>query len=316
MQIKKIDFRDLAVIQPLFRQVFGTDIPEPMLAWKYGEERGSAWGAFAGDRLLAHCGLFYRTVLAEGRQQRIAQLGDLMALPGRYGGLSRKSSPFAALIQQVLADLPGDDNPDGLAFGFPSDRAMRLGEHLGLFTSIDRIRQLAFVPLPPSRTSRCRNLQPDDSSLPDTVERLWQRMAAALGNDLVGIRDGAYVMQRYAAHPLHRYDFRLVVSRWLRRPFGVLITRTTGQECELMDIIAPPSDLPELLEAALQQMEEWGVTSLKLWLTERHSRLVQELADVSEPTEFRIMANPFSSGGQPERFADRWWLTGGDTDYR
>lgn len=83
-----------------------------------------------------------------------------------------------------------------------------------------------------------------------------------------------------------------------------------------MDIIAPPSDLPELLEAVLRQMEEWGVTSLKLWLTERHSRLVQELADVSEPTEFRIMANPFSSDGQPERFADRWWLTGGDTDYR
>jgi hypothetical protein len=123
-------------------------------------------------------------------------------------------------------------------------------------------------------------------------------------------------MQRYAAHPLHRYDFRLVLSRWLRRPFGILITRTTGHECELMDIIAHPSDLPDLLETARQQMEAWGVTSLKLWLTERHSRLVQELADTTESTEFRIMANPFSSGGKPERFADRWWLTSGDTDYR
>ena len=93
-----------------------------------------------------------------------------MALPGRYGGLSRKSSPFAALIQQVLADLPGDGNPGGLAFGFPSDRAMRLGEHLGLFSSIDRIRQLAFVPLPPSRTSRCRNLQPDPEFLEKAVK--------------------------------------------------------------------------------------------------------------------------------------------------
>jgi hypothetical protein len=318
VQIQQLGFQDLGIIQPLFRQVFGTDIPEPMLAWKYGQGRGRSCGAFAPDgTLLAHCGIFYRDVLAERNRHRIAQLGDLMALPGRYGGLSRSKSPFALLIQRVLDDLPGEANPDGLAFGFPSDRAMRLGEHLGLFASIDRIRQLTFAPLSrPSLAVRCETVQPDDSALPATVERLWRRMAAALGNDLVGIRDGAYLMQRYAAHPLHRYDFRLVLSRWLRRPFGVLITRTTGHECELMDIIAHPSDLPDLLETARQQMEAWGVTSLKLWLTERHSRLVQELADTTESTEFRIMANPFSSGGKPERFADRWWLTSGDTDYR
>ena len=315
--VRHIPYGEIEVIRPLFRQVFGSDISESMLAWKYGQDEGVSYGAFLGDSLLAHCGVFYRSVLAEGRQRRIGQLGDLMALPGSYGGLSRKKSPFALLIQQVLAELPSETNPDGLGFGFPSDRAMRLGERLGLFASIDQIWQLTFSPLSLSWFSdRCKTLQPSNGDFFAVVNDLWQKMADKLGGDLIGVRDAAYLLRRYFRHPLNHYKCYLVTSRWRGRPLGVFILRLNGGQCELMDIIAHPDMIPRVLRTARQQLKSWGLDAMNLWLTEYHAKALHGLAQSCQKMEFRIMANPFSFGGKPEHFAHRWWLTSGDTDYR
>lgn len=318
VQVREIGFQELGLIRPLFSRVFKADLPDSLLAWKYGDGRGRSYGAFTEEgELVAHCGLFYRQTLAEGVFCRIAQLGDLMALPGRHGGVSRGRSPFALLIQQVLADLPAADNPDALAFGFPSDRAMRLGEHLGLFAAIDQVWELQFSPLPlRSGADHCSELDPADRSATRIADRLWRQMAKDLGGDLIGVRDGSYLRHRYGSHPQYRYRLHLVCSRWLRRPVGLLVTRLDGEQCELLDLIAPRPAMERLLVAARQQLASWGGTTLKLWLTGRHAALLQHQADHAVPLEFRIMANPFSSGNRPQRFAGRWWLTSGDTDYR
>ena len=100
-QVKIIPLSEIGLIRPLFQQVFGADISDVMLEWKYGGGRGRSYGFFSSTgRLLAHCGVFYRLVQAEGQRRRIAQLGDLMAAPGKVGGLSRSSSPFALLVKQ------------------------------------------------------------------------------------------------------------------------------------------------------------------------------------------------------------------------
>ncbi|MFA6499006.1 MAG: hypothetical protein WCV64_06705 [Desulfurivibrionaceae bacterium] len=316
--VREIPFQDIPQIRPLFRQVFGGDLSPEMLAWKYGEGRGRSYGAFAPDgTLVAHCGTFYRLVLADGQSRRIAQLGDLMALPGKLGGLSRFGSPFALLIRKVLADLPGEANPDGLAFGFPSDRAMRLGEHLGFFSSIDRMCELVLSPLASSwQADRCAPISPSDNTFMAVADRLWQQMGQGLGHDLIGVRDAAYLQQRYFRHPSSCYGCHLISSRWFGRPLGLLITRMDGEQCELLDIIAHPSRMGRLLQAARQQMEDWGAATMKLWLTEKYATLYRPLADSFSQLEIRIMASPFSSANHPERFVDRWWLTSGDTDYR
>lgn len=318
VEVREIPLQDLSLIRPLFRQIFGADISTEMLAWKYGEGRGRSYGAFAQDgTLLAHCGVFYRSALADGQSCRIAQLGDLMALPGRVGGLSRFSSPFSLLIRKVLDDLPGQSNPDGLAFGFPSDRAMRLGEHLGLFAAIDRMWELVFTPLPASwRADRVVPMAFSDKAFTDTANHLWQQMASTHGKDLVGVRDAAYLLQRYSRHPSHQYGCHLVSTRWWDRPLGLLFSRMDGEQCELLDILAHPSNMERVLQTARQRMAVWGAVTMKLWLTERYTKLYCPLADSHSQLEFRIMANPYSSAGHPERFAGRWWLTSGDTDYR
>lgn len=317
MQIREIEFQELGLIKPLFRRVFNSDISEAMLAWKYGEGRGKSYGIFTAEgELLAHCGIFYRQALADGISCRIVQLGDLMALPGHHGGVSRLRSPFALLIQKVLADLPDALNPDALAFGFPSDRAMRLGEHLGLFSSIDQMWELHFNPISVAkRADRCVELDPASSGFTTSADRLWQLMADDLGKDLIGVRDAAYLQQRYFSHPHNRYCCHLVSSKWFGRPLGLLITRKEGEQCELLDIIAPFSNFSRLLQAARHQMTVWGSSTMNFWLTEHNMALFRHHAETVRQLEFRIMANPFSSAGHPERFTQRWWLTSGDTDY-
>ena len=305
-------------IQPLFREVFGHELSPAMLHWKYAQGRGVSWGGWdSTGRLIVHCGLFSRTVLAGGQQRRIVQLGDLMAATGGRGGLARRHSPFYQLVMPIIGGLSTRENPDALAFGFPSDRAMRLGEHLGLFRTIDQMYELVFLPLPP----RCCGYESIlAEKIDDTTERvlgrLWQQMAAGFSSGLIGVRDPAYLRHRYAHHPEYTYRCYLVCSFWLRRTIGAFIIKGEGASLEMMDIIAPLNQIASVIRAAREWLTASGSHQLTLWLASSHTALLADQAESITPLEFRIMANPLTPADVLTRFDRRWWLTSGDTDYR
>jgi hypothetical protein len=305
-------------IRPLFREVFKVDIGPEMVHWKYGEGRGQSWGAWDADGdLLVHCGVFYRRALAGGHVRRIAQLGDLMASPRKPGGLPREPPPIARLIRRVLSELPDEHNPDALAFGFPSERAMRLGERLGVFAQIDQVHALTFDPLPPcAHGDRIDTLHQLGPQAARRLDRLWTAMAADLQDDLVGVRDAQYLRWRYFEHPENHYTCLVVRSRWLRRTLGVMFVKDSDTERELMDIVAPLHLIPRLLTAARRWLGATAGTRLTLWLASTHAERFAPLAQHARPLEFRIMANPLGPAWVLERFDRRWWLTSGDTDYR
>lgn len=307
-----------ARIRPLFRKVFKVDISPEMVRWKYGAGRGRSWGAWDADGgLLVHCGVFYRRALAGGHARRIAQLGDLMASPHKPGGLARENAPFPRLIRRLLSELPDAHNPDALAFGFPSERAMRLGERLGVFAQIDQVHALTFDPLPPCASGdRVDTLHEISPQAARRLDRLWTAMAADLQGGLIGVRDAAYLRWRYFEHPENRYTCLVVRSRWLRRTLGVLFIKGSDTEREIMDIIAPLHQIPRLLTAARRWLGATAGTRLTLWLASTHAERFAPLAQSCAPLEFRIMANPLGPAWVLERFDRRWWLTSGDTDYR
>lgn len=306
------------VIRPLFREVFGHEISPALLQWKYGKGRGLSWVGWGQDGSpLVHCGLSFRTTLVGGRLQRIAQLVDLMASPRAHGGISRRQSPFYQLIALLLASLDTADNPGAWAFGFPSDRAMRLGERLGVFKTIDQLYELTFAPQP-HRLARYRFVQLKDFSGPlePVLRHLWKQMAADLRNGIVGTRDPAYLRQRYLEHPEKKYELYLVQSPWLRLGMGICVVCRDGASVELMDIIAPLKSVPQIVRAAREWLDSIKGQHLKLWLTSSHRGLLADQAVSVVPLEFRIMANPMTPGEELRRFDHRWWLTSGDTDYR
>lgn len=309
---------EVELIRPLFDEVFGQNVSPELLHWKYGEGRGTSWAGWDHEgNLFIHCGLSYRSCLVGGRPQRVVQLVDLMASPRMHGGLSRKQSPFYRLIAPLLVTLDTADNPGAWAFGFPSDRAMRLGEYLGVFRTIDRVHELMFTPESRRSTGyslvRLLDLSGHNGKV---LQRLWQKMASDLTEGVVGIRDPAYLQQRYLNHPEKQYEIYLVRSHWLRKPLGGIVILRDGESVELMDIIGSLHHIPRIVQAAREWLYEINGRKLKLWLASTHVDLLSDQAETTEPLEFRIMANPFTPAEELQRFDQCWWLTSGDTDYR
>jgi len=306
------------IIRPLFKEVFGDEISSAMLSWKYGAGRGESWvGLDHEEQVQIHCGLFFRQTFVGGRQQKVAQLVDLMASPRTHGGISRKRSPFYLLIRSLLETVATVDNLGAWAFGFPSARAMRLGEHLGVFRMIDQMYELTFAPQPPGyRGYRCNRLAELSGDNGRTLQRLWEQMAADLQAGIVGIRDPEYLRWRYLQHPEKQYELYLVQSPWVRRPIGGLVMHREGKVVELMEIIAPLRHISRIVQTAREWLYNNTGQQLKLWLASNHIGLLADQAASVEPLEFRIMANPMTPIEELQRFDRRWWLTSGDTDYR
>lgn len=314
--IRRLQDDKLALVQPLFQTVFKHSVSLALLRWKYAEGRGESWLVASEDgQALIHCGLFFRDVLLDGCLIRAAQLVDLMALP-KAGGLARADSPFAVLMRKILNDLPRSDNPQGMAFGFPSDRAMRLGEHMGVYRAVDSLMELEFAPIHRRVKPRWRLLDAVSASDVLVLDELWRKMCCDLAEFPLGVRDAQYLQQRYLAHPERRYTLLLVESFWLRSPIGLAVIGPGDERRELLDVVCAWENVPEVIGAAQCWLAENSGKALIFSLTERFAVQIAPFAVRCDPTQFRIMGNPFSSVACLESLKGRWWLTGGDTDYR
>lgn len=308
-------------LEQLFGQVFGHALDRRLTAWKYGPGRGLSVAVLDGSnpdapRAIAHCGLMFRDILVQGAAARAAQITDLMVAPQERGRLSRQASPFARVVRLALEQLgtelnPG--NPEHIVYGFPSGRAMRLGEHLGLFREIDQVHELRWQPRVARLPSRIDTAGPE---LREAVDRLWAAMRQDLSTALVGVRDADYFSARYLQHPTQRYIVCIVRSRWLGRPQAVLALRSTEQGLELSDWVAPLRHLPVVVEAARAMAAELASPVLFTWMTRRWLDRLAPDAQWMRPTEFRILCRADTPDAQLDAWRDHWWLTPGDTDYR
>lgn len=314
--IRRLTNDELALLQPLFEAVFKHPVSLALLHWKYGDHRGESWLAESVDgQPVMHCGLYFRDVMLDGGMLRVAQLVDLMA-PPKSQGLSRRDSPFAVLMRTILAGLPRTDNPAGVAFGFPSDRAMRLGERMGVYREVDRLMELEFSPIHRRFGPRRRVLSAIDACDAAILSDLWTRMSRDLSAFAVGVRDVRYLQQRYLAHPEQHYTLLLIESFWRKKPIGLAVIGPGDDRRELLDIVCAWKEVPEVIGAAQCWLAENSGKTLLFSLTERFARQMDSFAVRCEPTQFRIMGNPFSPPASILSLEGRWWLTGGDTDYR
>lgn len=308
---------ELHCLQPLFERVFHHTVSLDLLRWKYASGHGESWTAGQAnvERPLLHCGLLFRDILFHGEARRAAQLVDLMAEP-KQSGLTRGQSIFTVLMRHLLAQLPGPANPEALAFGFPSDRAMRLGEHNGVYCAVDHWLALNFTPRRLPVGPRLRAWRPTEAGDLALADRLWQRMRGSFSNAVLGVRDAAYLRWRYLTHPEKRYQIFVVESRWRRSPVGLAVLAPGSAPREIVDLIGAWDDLPEILLALQRGCADHAATALNLLLTAGFAASLTPFADTCEATEFRIMANPDSPAAGLTKLRDHWWLTGGDTDYR
>lgn len=303
------------MVQPLFEQVFKQPISLDLLRWKYAAGRGESWMIRQQGAYLLHCGTLFRQLVVGDSRFKVIQIADLMAPPKR-SGLTRLEAPFPVLLRHILGRLPGPENPHAIAFGFPSGRAMRLAEQLGVATAVDHWMQLDFPALRHPLVARVRELSHLGESEVAKLTALWAAMRAGLGDTPLVCRDIDYLQDRYFGHPEKPYRMLLVESCWLKKPLGLAVVSCATGNPELLDVIARWDDVPEVIRAVQDWVARQGVGSFSFWLTQSFARQLAPFAEHCHATQFRIMGNPFSPAAFLSATQGRWWLTGGDTDYR
>lgn len=324
---------DLPEVRALFAQVFGTDLSPALWHWKYAGGRGLATGTRSDSGpLLAHYGGTARTVLMRGTPMGCVQVGDVMVAPQMRGILSR-SGPFATAARRFIEGHIGTPHGFACGFGFPNDRAARVGERLGLYQPACAVQQWRWPLLRglDAGVARWRwRLEPLDWSNAQTDPRLdaqWQAMAAALGQGHWALpeRNAAWWRHRFANHPHGSYRCLWVRRRASGRVLGAVALRPAvaqGDPWELLDWLALPRHTGAVLTAARMACARLGSAPMLAWMSEPLVQAVLPPAMLAQASAETACTAIWSVRRAPQLCQPasthplRWWLTGGDTDFR
>lgn len=311
---------DDEALHALFRRAFGGDISTAEWRWKYPHPGGLSLLAMRAGRVIAHYGGQTRQLSCLGQSLAAVQVSDIMVDPGEPATLGR-NTPFRAIATTFAATTSGPGRTHAFVFGFPSPRASRLGERLGMYTRVDTLRHYRW-PTAGRRVGRLRRLTP--AELMEHGDMLWQRQAARLADDWVlGVRDAAWIRQRYVEHPSDAYAALASMDIWGRMQAAALF-REREATWELIDLLGEPRHYRRLVlglgrEAHIRAGKPligWLTPAVLVWLPEPRS-VVSDGGGAGPEFDWLpvTIAGPEHQSWAPQ-LKDHCWMTGGDTDYR
>lgn len=317
---------DAPEVRALFAQVFGQPMSDALWQWKYADGRGLATGTRnAEGSLIAHYGGTARTLVWDGQERPAVQLGDVMVMEQARGILSRNGA-FATAAQSFLQQHVGAQTSFAIGFGFPNERAARLGQALRLYETLGEIHALEWrcpQPDPGRRTLRRWATAPLDWADPGTqgrLDALWQALRSDARHFVLPRRDANWWRHRFANHPDGPYRLWWVRHRFTRSILGAVVLRPGAETWEIIDWLAPLRHTETVLAAARALAASAGASALTGWFS---APLAAQLATMPAVAGFRsqlactncvtVARDPSLT---PEMLSRPWWLTGGDTDFR
>ncbi len=301
----------------LFRDSFNLESNPPLWNWKYGEGRGRGVIATRDGRLIAHYGSTLRAVSIFGDVGTAIQICDVMVDPHERGVMTRQGAMYittTTFLEIYLGLLQYD-----IAYGFPNRRHMQLGERLGLYAEVARMVEIRWRPKTsnPSPWTRLHALNADSTNYQGMINKVWNRMAKDLAGNIVIIRDWEYIKYRYFRHPVNSYSVFGVISRWTGQIEGIIVVRQENQACELVDMVAPLTKIPKMIDQACRVAKRWGCESLYCWSTDYNAPwLATQEKGVISPLDISVPASLWPPGRETAHLKDKWWLMSGDTEFR
>jgi hypothetical protein len=300
----------------LFEAVFGSPMGEALWRWKYGDGRGSASAVWEQDgRMIAHYGGFPRQTSMFGKAVQAMQMGDVMVHPDARGTLSRKGPLFLS-ASHFAERTVGFGKPVLLSYGFPNLRHMRVAVHLGLYGDCGKLIaltwQAAHMALPWWLAVVPVDTQGDGWRM--QVDRLWAEMAADFKDSVICVRNARWIAHRFLAKPDAQYQLHWVRNRITRRPLALVVTKRTGEQIEWLDMIGPTRHWTLCKRVVLGLAAGEGLGEAFMWIS---AAFAGRLSEGARETDLGIpLPNIICTDGpKPETIRDRWYLTGGDTDF-
>lgn len=302
----------------LFKSCFGHEMSPAHWQWKYAEGRGQAIGVWQDNELIAHYAGTTRDILFFGRKELCLQLCDVMVKQSGRKTLSRKG-PFFLAASTFLESHLGFGTKHLLAIGFPNERARALPQKLGLYADeVEHMVEISWKPATcvPKLWTEVRRLSCDNEYSEMIANRIWLLMSQEFNTGLIGVRDWNYLKHRYFNHPDKCYEVFLIRNRVGKAPRGLIVCRQHGGECELLEIIAPLNNIPGIINHARKVAGCAGAVRLYCWVTMHYSKLLLQTGGKMHDLGISVPANLWTPGPPLEQIRNRWWLTGGDTDFR
>ena len=310
-------------MRELFAQVFGHAMSPAHWHWKYARGHGQAVALMEDGQVVAHYGGLTRELNVFGQPRLGCQVCDVMVAPQARRSLARRG-PLYRIAATFLETQIGWGLPHAVGFGFPSSRHHEAADRMKLYAAVDRVVQLSWPaqPSPAVQALPVREVSTFDGPAGRrwrrTADRLWQGMAADLGDVVLGVRDSRWLQWRFIERPEVSYQLLLVCSRWLRRPLGLLVLRRRDDALELMDWVGRPRHWATLLAVARARAADAGLPQLRCWITaSQQSRLAGLAADAPQVQDLSIdvPACSHTPGPDPASFKNRWYLMSGDADF-
>ena len=317
-RVRLLEKKQMTEMLDLFKNTFHHDMPPALWRWKYDSNANREIGIWRENKLVGHYGGIARRILFFGQPQTAVQIGDVMVDTNERGTLTRKG-PFFLMAATFLERYIGYNKPYLVGFGFPNERAMKVAERLGLYAEIDQMVEFSWVSLPkwPRIKTRLHPIdRADDEQMSAVAEECWQKMAEDLRSDLVGIRDWPYLQHRYLNHPTQRYQLMLIKNRFGGRARGILVLRHDTHDSEIIDIIAPLSEIPLLILHARRLAGISGRHRLFCRITENFAPYFAVAGGKKQMSDFRIPTSIWDAAPSPDSLRNHWWLMSGDTDFR
>jgi hypothetical protein len=317
----------------LHTEVFGEGASEPWYAWKYRAGHGLGSGVWHEGRLIAHCGGVPRALRVEGRPSTGIQIGDVMVSPPWRGVLTRRG-PFFHASDTFYAAHVGAGTPHRIAFGFPSERHLRLAVKSGLLRDGGPVHALGWATraagtresTTPSAqaaktsasalgwTWRWNPLDPASPDFARTIAAAWQRMEQATRDFVVGERDAAYVHWRFFERPGRTSSAFVLRRAWSHQPVGVALLDLSTPNAQWLDWIGAPADMPLACRAVLAQAAMAGAAGVSAWATPAVTQSLAATGCTSSITAWLGIPRR-SALDEADVARQRWWLMGGDTDF-
>jgi len=306
---------DEKMLLELFYKAFKHEMPVQQWRWKYARSQPMGTLVREDDKVVAFYGAMPREIQLFGRSDIAVQIGDVMVEPSRRRILTRRG-PFFLAASAFSERFVGSGKPYCYAFGFPSDRHNRLGEHLGLYARVGKVFEANWRPLSGCIMSMTKS-RPLPADCLTVIDQLWQEMADDLIEEVVPVRDSQYIQRRFLTHPTIEYKLVLVERRFSGRPLGLLVLRDLEDDgIELLDMVAPLRQIPLLVKVARQLTGSLKRPRLFAWLTRPVADVLKGSQCALKKTDVDI---PTFIWEQPEKvleIRDHWWLMGGDSDFR
>ncbi len=315
--IREVTPDDAPEVLRLFLEIFGQQPGPDWFAWKYGDGGSGALGLWdESGRLMAHYAGIARTVSWQGKAVVAVQIGDVMVSPGLRGLVLRKG-PFQQLCSRFFASRVGAGRPYRFAWGFPNQRALRLGVTLGLYRDEGVISQLSW-PARPGRLPFWWSFAPLADSAEDFdagVEAVWRAMAEDMKGHVLGVRDAGYLRWRYIDRPDRGYRLFALRRRLSGKTLAVVAMRLADGSAELLDVVGPRGIFAVAVRAAAIEAARTGAQRLSAWASPALAEFARDTGAEASPSGASLAIGKESDFSDDEVAAARWWLMGGDTDF-